>query len=78
MLETLNRFILSNNTTDFTFIDSDIVRFFGDNIGILSVDLNNISLDDFVFDKKIRKQLFVSHIWLGLIHLNNIKHLKKI
>ena len=32
------------------FIDSDIFRFFGDNMDILSVDLNDISLADINFD----------------------------
>ena len=32
------------------FIDSDIVRFFDDNMDILKVDLNNINLNNVNFD----------------------------
>ena len=45
MLEALNKVIISNNDINRDFTDSNIVRFFGDNMDILSVDLNNINLD---------------------------------
>ena len=50
-------FMLSKNDTDLYFIDSDIVRFFGDNIGILSVDPNNIRLDHDNFNKNEPKSI---------------------
>ena len=44
-------------------------------MGILSVDLNNINLDDANFDKE---QLFMLEFWVEiLIDLHNINHLKK-
>ena len=63
MLEKLIEVIFSNNHTDFNFIDPDIVRFFSDNINILSVDLNNISLDGVSFDKNEPKTIIrVSYV----------------
>ena len=38
--------------TNLSFIDSNIVRFFGNNMDMLSQDLNNINLDDVNSDKK--------------------------
>ena len=69
--------IFFNNARKFDFIDSNIVRFLGDNMDILSVDLNNIILDDIKLMKIILKLLFVSYIWVGVIALNKIKHLRK-
>ena len=40
-------------------------------MGILSVDLNNISLDDANFTKRILKILFMSDFWLGIPDLEN-------
>ena len=39
------KILFSNNDTVLDFIDSDIARFFGDEIGILTAHLNSISLD---------------------------------
>ena len=44
---------------------------------ILSVDLNNINLDDVNFDKMTLKLLFLSDLWFGVTDLNSVKHLKK-
>ena len=37
MLDTLNKVVFCNNDTNLDFIDSNIVRFFADNVNILSV-----------------------------------------
>ena len=42
----------------------------------LNVDLNNFNLNDFNFDEN--DLLFMSDLWLGIIDLNNAKHLKEI
>ena len=54
-------------------------------MGILSVDLNNINLDDINFDeddvtlmKMIMTLFFISNSWLGVIDINNAKYVKKI
>ena len=69
---------------DAWFANDDIVFFNEDTgnatflcgeLGILSVDLNNINLDDANFDKE---QLFMLEFWVEiLIDLHNINHLKK-
>ena len=46
-------------------------------IGILSIDLNNINLDDTIMMKMILKPLFMSDFWLGILNLKNVKHIKK-
>ena len=49
-------------------------------MGILSVDLNNINLDDVNFDEDDPET--ITHVrlmaWLGVIDLNNVNHVKKI
>ena len=48
-------------------------------MGILSVDLDKISLDeDNDFHEDDPEILFVSDFWLVVINLKNAKHLKKI
>ena len=49
MLGKLNGVMFSNNGTNLNFIDSD-VTLFGDNMNILSVDLNSTSLYHVNFD----------------------------
>ena len=45
------KILFSNNENIvFGFIDLGIVRFSSDDINIVSVDLNNVNLDDFNFD----------------------------
>ena len=49
--ELCTKILFSNNDVlVLDFIDSDIVRFLGDNMDIFSVDPNNINFDDFNFD----------------------------
>ena len=50
------------------FIDSDIVRFFGDNMDILSVDLNIVNLDD--PETIIHFRLMTWHIDLKIVKQN--------
>ena len=40
----------NNDNIVFDFIDLGTVRFSSDDINIVSVDLNNVNLDDFNFD----------------------------
>ena len=44
-----SKILFSNNDITFDYIDSDIVRFLGDEMAILSIGLNNINLDDVNF-----------------------------
>ena len=45
MLEKLDNVIFSNDDINLDDIDSDIVTFFSDNMGLVTIDLNNINLD---------------------------------
>ena len=53
--------------------DSGNVTFSSDELGVLSIDLNNNNLDDINLMKMILKPLFMSELWLGIIDLNNRK-----
>ena len=45
------KILFSNNDKKvFDFIDLGIARFSSDDINVVSVDLNNVNLDDFNFD----------------------------
>ena len=47
-------------------------------MGILSVDLIILALMMLILMKIILKLLFVADLWLGVMNLNNVKHLKMI
>ena len=51
MLENLDNVVFSNDEIDLDDIDSDIVTFFIDGMGLVTIDLNNSSLDDCNFDE---------------------------
>ena len=46
MLEKLDNVVFSNGHIEFDDIDSDIVTFFGDGMGLVTIELNNINLDN--------------------------------
>ena len=56
--------------------DSGNVTLFCNEVGILSVNLNNINLDNNLM-KIILILLFLSEFWVGILNLKNAKHLKK-
>ena len=81
ILEELRDVLLTND--DLLFFDKDFskVTFFANKIGILNVDLKNINLDDdnnFDEDHPETNELYMSDLWLGVIDLKNVKHVKKI
>ena len=43
---------------------------------IINIDINNINLDNNLM-KMIIILLFLSHFWLGILNLKNVKHLKR-
>ena len=63
----------------FADIDSDIVTFFGNDMGLNSTNLNNINLDDNNFGDCHPETItiIVSSVWLGITDLNNVKYVKK-
>ena len=48
-------------------------------MGILSINLNNIILNDTNYDEdhEDEKLLFIPGFWFGILNLKNRKHLKK-
>ena len=43
---------------------------------VIKLDINNINRDDDILRKMILKLLFMTHLWLGIIELNNLKYLQ--
>ena len=78
MLEKLNNVALSNDDIDLEDRKSDIVTFFSDSMDLNTTDLTTINLDEDYLILIILLMLFLRHLLLGVIHLNNVKHVKKI
>lgn len=78
MLEKLNNVALSNDDIDLEDRNSDIVTFFSDSMDLNTTDLTTINLDEDYLILIILLMLFLIHLLLGVIHLNNVKHVKKI
>ena len=78
MLEKLNNAALSNDDIDLEDRNSDIVTFFSDSMDLNTTDLTTINLDEDYLILIILLMLFLIHLLLGVIHLNNVKHVKKI
>ena len=78
MPERVHDTLLAND--DILFFDEDFsnITFFGDEIGIFSVDLYELHINEINFDEGILKLIFMSYFWLGTINVNNARHLKKI
>lgn len=77
MLEKLNNAALSNDDIDLEDRNSDIVTFFSDSMDLNTTDLTTINLDEDYLILIILLMLFLIHLLLGVIHLNNVKHVKK-
>ena len=80
MVEKICHVLFAND--DIVFFDEDfgIVTFPVNEMGILSLDLNKIYSDDVNFYENDPETII--HVrrldfWLGIINLNNIKHLKR-
>ena len=56
--------------------DSGNVTFFYNEMDMLSVNLNNINLDN-NFDEDDPDTIFLSDFWLGIVNLKKAKRLKK-
>ena len=65
---------------DIIFVNEDSINvtFVSNEMGILSVDLNDINLMVLILIKMILKLLFISDFWSNIIYLNNVKYLKNI
>ena len=67
------------------YADEDILYFNEDSVNfvfscnemdILNIDLNNINLDN-IYDEDDPELLLLSDFWLGILNLENVKHLKR-
>ena len=65
--------VFSNNDTGF-----DIAAFFSDGMGLVTINFSSISLDDYYFDEDDSTKIVLLDLLLGVIDLNNIKHIEKI
>ena len=56
---------------DIIFVNEDLINvtFFSNEMGILSVDLNDINLIVLILIKMILKLLFISEFWSDIIYL---------
>ena len=77
MIRNLHEALFANDDILSSDEDSGNVTFSSDEIGILSVDLNNAKLDDANLMKMILRLLFMLAFWYDKINLKNAKHLKK-
>ena len=76
-IEKLDNAVFFKDGIVFDYIDSDIVTFFSDDIGLNIINLNVINLDDVNLKIKIPKLLIMLDLWLRIIDLNNIRDIKK-
>ena len=76
MIKKLDDVLLSNHDIIFFNEDSNYVTFFSNEIGILSVNLNKINLDDVIFDEDDPETIINLRLLLGIIDLHKVKHLK--
>ena len=75
MLKKLANVVFFNDDVDLNDID-DIV-FFSDSMDLVATDVNNINFDDDTFDEFDLLTLFFLDLLLGVIYLNNVKHVEK-
>ena len=77
MLEKLRNVVLSIYDIELDDIELDTVAFFIDGMGIVTIDRNNIDLDNDNFDEDHPINIILLDLLLGVIDLNNVKHVKK-
>ena len=77
----LNAWILDNVFSDYDIdlddIDSDIVTSSSDGMSLITIDLNNINLNDDSFDEDDPTNIFLLDLLFVVIDLNNVKHKKR-
>ena len=78
IIKKLHNALFEEDDTLFFDEDSGRVTFSSDEICNLSVDLNNINLDDVNFYEDDPENLIMSDVQLGTIDLKNKKQLKKV
>ena len=66
-----------NDEIVFVNANSDNVTIFSDDLGLVIVDLNNISKMMITLSMTNLKLLFLLGLWLGIICISNARHVKK-
>ena len=67
MLKKLDNIVFSTDYIDLKDIESDIVTFLSDGIGLDTIDLNNINLDDDNFDENYSTDIALLDLLLDVI-----------
>ena len=75
MIGKLDNAIFFNDYIVFGDIDSDFVTFFINDIGLNSISLEILMMISLII--AIQKLLIILGFWVGIINLNNTKHLRK-
>ena len=78
MIKNLNDDLLSNDDIIFSNEDSNSVTLLSDETGCLSVDRNNINLDDVNFDEEDPETIIHDRLLAWWNRFKHEKHLKKI
>ena len=77
-LKKRDNFVFSNDDRDIDDIDSDMITFSNDGLGLVTIELLIIStLVLITLVKMILKLLLLFHLLFGVIDLNNVKYKKK-
>ena len=77
MIKNLNDDLLSNDDIIFGNEDSNSVTLLSDEMGCLSVDLNNINLDDVNFDEEDPETIIHDRLLAWCNRFKHEKHFKK-
>ena len=78
MLKKLDNIVFSTDYIDLEDIESDIVTFLSDGIGLDTIDFNNINPDDDNFDEDDSTDIALLDLLLDVIDGNIIMHVKNI
>ena len=78
MIKNLNDDLLSNDDIIFSNEDPNSVTLLSDEMGCLSVDRNNINLDDVNFDEEDPETIIHDRLLAWCNRFKHEKHLKKI
>ena len=77
MLKKLNNYLLCNDGVDLDDIESEIAAFVSNDMGAVTIDLNNTDLDGDNFNDNDSENIIHIKLWLSVIDINNIQRVKK-
>ena len=76
MLEKLDNILFSNDDKDLDDIDSDIVTFCCNSMGLVTINFNNFNLKNDNFDEDDPETIVLARFIAGVIDMSKIKHMK--